>query len=99
MDTQTAGDRLDELVLVDVRETWEWDAGRIAGSMHIPLEELPARLGDLPDDHPLLVICRSGARSGLAAEFLSARGYEAENLDGGLVEWVARGRPLDGHVV
>ena len=64
-------------IVVDVREPFEWDAGHVAGALHIPLAELPGRLAtDLPDrSAPILLYCRSGARSGRAAQFLVANGY------------------------
>lgn len=99
MDPHTAHARRADLALVDVREQWEWDAGAIEESRHVPLGELPAATGDLPTDKPLLVVCRSGQRSALAAEFLAANGFEAHNLDGGLKAWAAAGLPLAGRVV
>jgi len=60
----------------------------------IPLGELQARAGELPRDRPLVIVCRSGARSGYAADALVAAGYEASNLAGGLHAWVAAALPL-----
>lgn len=79
--------------MLDVREPHEWAAGRIAGAVHIPLAEVPDRLGDLPDAD-LLVVCRSGRRSERAAQWLSMNGWDAFNLDGGLLAWVRAGLPL-----
>lgn len=81
-------------VVVDVRETFEWSTGHIAGARHIPLGELAGRLdSDLPDRGArLLLQCRSGARSGRAAEFLSAQGYTGVvNFNGLLADWEAAG--------
>jgi molybdopterin/thiamine biosynthesis adenylyltransferase/rhodanese-related sulfurtransferase len=81
-------------VVVDVREPWEWDEGHVAGALHIPLAELPARLAsDLPDrTAPLLLYCRSGHRSGRAAQFLDASGYsDVANLDALIERWPQRG--------
>lgn len=99
MDPAAAHERLEEMSLVDVREPWEWDAGRIEGALHVPLEQLPFRVSELPRGRPLLVICRSGQRSALAAEFLGAQGFEAHNLDGGLKAWTGVGLPFEGRVV
>ncbi len=80
--------------VVDVREPFEWDAGHVAGALHIPLAELPTRMAtDLPDrSSPLLLYCRSGARSGRAAEFLVANGYaDVVNLNALIADWPARG--------
>jgi rhodanese-related sulfurtransferase len=79
--------------VVDVREPAEWSAGRVPGSLHVPLGELPARLDDLPAGE-LLIVCRSGNRSDRAARWLLRNGYDATNLGGGLIAWVAAGLPL-----
>jgi rhodanese-related sulfurtransferase len=86
---------------VDVREREEWEAGHLAGATWIPLGELGARLDDLPAD-PLVIVCRSGARSAMVADALVGIGRDARNLAGGLKLWVAAGLPLepaDGHVL
>lgn len=80
--------------VLDVREGIEWVAGHIEGAQHIPLHELPERIGELPSDEPVLVVCKVGGRSAQATAFLSQRGYDAVNLDGGLVAWEDAGRPL-----
>ena len=89
------GFRLREVghAVVDVREPVEWDAGHIPGALHIPLGQLPARLAELPDrDAGILLYCRSGARSGRAAEFLVAQGYSnVANLDAEITGWAPRG--------
>jgi len=81
--------------LVDVREPFEHDAGRIAGSLHIELERLPAEAQSLDRDRPILFYCRTGSRSGLAAQAFAASGYRAHNLDGGLEAWVGAGLPIE----
>jgi rhodanese-related sulfurtransferase len=80
--------------LLDVREAAEWRAGRIAGARWIPLGELPARLAELPAGR-VIVVCRSGVRSDLAAEALRERGHDAVNLAGGMLAWLADGRPVE----
>ena len=90
-----------EIELVDVREQYEWDAGRIAGAKHIELERLAGRADELPRDRPIVFQCRLGARSAMATEAFRASGWEAYNLTGGITEWVNRGlaiEPDDGHV-
>ena len=88
--------------LVDVREPYERDAGRIPGdSAHIELDRLTAEAGSIDSERTVVFYCRSGSRSALAAEAFSAAGYDAHNLDGGLKAWVADGLPLEpdsGHV-
>jgi rhodanese-related sulfurtransferase len=80
--------------VLDVREPDEWDAGHIDGAMHIPLADLPGRLDELPDDESVVVVCRSGNRSGRAVAWLVHNGYDAVNLDGGMGAWAASGRPM-----
>lgn len=89
----TAGERLQ---LVDVRERSEWDAGHIAGSLHIPLGELQQRIGQIARDQPVVMVCRSGNRSGQATAALQAAGYSnVVNLDGGVLAWSAARLPLE----
>jgi rhodanese-related sulfurtransferase len=84
----------DGALAVDVREAEEWRAGRLEGSVWIPLGELQARAGELPRDRPLVIVCRSGARSAYAADALVAAGWDARNLAGGLQGWTAADLPL-----
>ena len=81
--------------LVDVREPYEHEAGRIAGSLHIELQRLAGEAATLDRDRPILFYCRSGSRSAMAAEAFAASGYDARNLDGGLEAWVEAGLPLE----
>jgi rhodanese-related sulfurtransferase len=85
----------DEVVLVDVREQYEWDAGRIPGARHIELERVAGRADELPRDRPLVFQCRLGARSAMVTEAFRASGYDAYNLTGGILAWADRGLPLD----
>ena len=82
------------LLVLDVREDDEWQAGHVAGSLHIPLMELGNRYGELPDAEQTLVVCRVGNRSAYAAGFLIQQGIDAVNLAGGLVAWEVAGRAL-----
>jgi rhodanese-related sulfurtransferase len=85
----------DEAVLIDVREPYEWDAGRIAGAQHIELERLGGRADDLPKDKPVIFQCRVGRRSALATEAFRAVGYDAYNMRGGIQAWADEGLPLE----
>jgi rhodanese-related sulfurtransferase len=88
-------EHLGEVQLVDCRERDEWDAGRIEGAILLPLNSILAGAGDdLDRSKPVVVVCRSGNRSELAALMLQARGYEAHNLEGGMEEWAATGLPF-----
>jgi rhodanese-related sulfurtransferase len=88
-------EHLDEVQVVDCREPYEWVAGRIEGSIHLPLNTILAgATGELDAAKTTVVVCRSGNRSELATLMLRARGFDAHNLQGGLEEWEAEGRPL-----
>jgi rhodanese-related sulfurtransferase len=95
VDPATATARLaDGAVALDVREDDEWEAGHIAGSLHIPVGSLGARQAEIPDA-PLVVVCRSGSRSASVTAALLRAGYSAGNLAGGLEAWKAAGLPLE----
>lgn len=81
-------------VLVDVREPDEWRAGHAPQARHIPMGDLADQAGHLPDGVPLLLICRSGNRSGKAADMLAAMERDAANVDGGMQAWAAAGLPV-----
>jgi rhodanese-related sulfurtransferase len=83
------------LQVIDVREQYEWDAGRVAGTVHIELERLAGRAAEIDRDRPVVFQCRLGARSGMAAHAFRAAGYDAYNMTGGLTRWHAEGRPLE----
>ena len=81
--------------LIDVREPEEYEAGRIAGSRPVPLNELTGQAATIARDRPVIFYCRSGSRSAMAAEAFRGAGFDAHNLTGGLLEWEAGGLPLD----
>lgn len=85
----------DEAELVDVREPYEWEAGRIAGAKHIELERLAGRADELPKDKPVIFQCRVGRRSALATDAFRAVGYDAYNMRGGILAWAEEGLPLE----
>lgn len=80
--------------LLDVREDDEWAAGHVPGARHIPLGQLGARAAEVPEGEDVYVICRSGVRSGRAAEALAGAGWQAINVAGGMQSWAAAGRPM-----
>ncbi len=84
-------------LLVDVREKEEWDAGHMPGAVHIPLGEIPDRLGELPRDRSIILTCRSGNRSGKVKDYLmDEHGYQnVHNLLGGILAWKAQGLPVE----
>ncbi len=83
-------------MLIDVREKSEYDDVRIPGSVLIPLGELPARLGELPNDRDVYVHCRMGARSARAVDYLRTFGrLNSFNVTGGIDAWQDAGLPVD----
>lgn len=85
----------EDLVLIDVREPYEWEAGHVPDSAHIEMSAIGERLDDMPADRPLAFICRSGARSTMVARTLRARGYDAYNVDGGFLAWFDASLPTE----
>lgn len=83
----------DGVSYLDVREPEEWQAGHIEGAAHIPLSELPGRIGELPPGD-LVLVCKVGGRSAQAAMYLGQQGYGVVNLAGGMLDWEAAGRPM-----
>jgi rhodanese-related sulfurtransferase len=81
--------------LVDVRADHEWDAGHISGAKHIPLDELAERVGELDREQPVVVTCRGGNRSTMAAVALAEAGFDAAKLSEGVVGWAEEGLPLE----
>jgi rhodanese-related sulfurtransferase len=87
--------------VIDVRETYEREAGHIAGSRHIELVTLASQAPSIDRERAVIFYCRVGGRSDMAAQAFRASGYQAHSMSGGLVRWVAEQRPLapaNGHV-
>lgn len=81
--------------LVDVRADHEWEVGHIAGAVHLPLDELAGRAGELDRERPVVVYCRGGNRCQMAAEALAGAGFDATPMDGGIPAWEQAGLPLE----
>jgi rhodanese-related sulfurtransferase len=77
--------------LLDVREPDEWEAGHAPDAQFIPLGQVSERAAEVPHDRRVVVICRSGARSDRAAQFLASQGVDAVNVAGGMRAWAAGG--------
>lgn len=74
--------------LLDVREDWEREIASVDESLHIPMAEIPDRLGELDASRPIAVICHSGVRSARVAGFLSSQGFDSVvNIAGGIDAW------------
>lgn len=90
IDTTDLADKLsngEELHIIDVREDDEVEQGMIPNAQHIKLGDVPERLDELDAETHYYIICRSGARSLRAAQYLEAKGYQATNVDGGMLAW------------
>jgi rhodanese-related sulfurtransferase len=75
-------------VLLDVRESWEWELARLEGAQHIPMRDIPARLAELDDEREVVAICHHGGRSQQVAMFLEKNGFaKVHNLQGGVDAW------------
>jgi rhodanese-related sulfurtransferase len=99
-ETEISAERATELIdsgafLVDVRRSYEWDAGHIPGASHIEINDLPRSAESVPRDRPVVFYCRSGSRSALAAAAFRQAGWDAYNLEGGVTAWVEEGHELD----
>jgi rhodanese-related sulfurtransferase len=90
-----------QVVLIDVREPYEWDAGHIPGATHIEVERLASRAEEVPTDRPVVFQCRLGVRSAMAMQAFRASGWDAYHMAGGIQAWVDDGLPIepdDGYV-
>lgn len=84
-----------EVQLIDVREPYEHEAGRIGGARHIELERLASQAETIDRDKPVVFQCRLGIRSAMATQAFRASGFDAYNLDGGIQAWVDAGLPIE----
>ncbi|MFZ2361562.1 MAG: rhodanese-like domain-containing protein [Anaerolineae bacterium] len=80
-----------DVVLIDVREPDEFAAGHIPEATLIPLGQLSSRLSEIPKDKTVVAVCRSGNRSGQATELLRQAGFDAHNMQGGMISWEQAG--------
>lgn len=81
-------DRIVDPIIIDVREDYELEeTGRIKNSIHIPMDQIPNRLEEIPKDREIYLLCRSGVRSYNVAAYLEERGYDVTNLDGGILDY------------
>jgi glyoxylase-like metal-dependent hydrolase (beta-lactamase superfamily II)/rhodanese-related sulfurtransferase len=94
-DVDTLASRCAETMVVDVREPEEYEQGHVPGAINLPQADLASRLDELPRHRLLALICRSGARSLRAAQFLRQVGFEhVTNVQGGTEAWRLAGKPL-----
>ena len=81
--------------LVDVREPVEYAEAHVPGATLIPMSQLAERVSEIDTDQRVYLICRSGHRSGVVCDALTARGYDVVNVVGGTLAWVRSGLPYD----
>ena len=84
----------ESVILLDVREHDEWQRGHAAGAQHIPMGEVPARIGEIDQGAQLFVICHLGGRSLRVARYLARNGYAPINVSGGMQAWADAGRAV-----
>ena len=86
----------EDVILIDVREQWEYDEGHIPGITLIPMSEIAGRLDEVSTDKEIIVTCRSGNRSGQVTEFLRTNGFDnVHNMQGGILAWQQAGYPVE----
>ncbi len=88
----------DGVQVIDVRQPDEWIAGRVSGAVHIPVDEVLSRMGELESEKKLLFICAAGVRSGLACEMAAAMGVDPDrlyNIEDGTGPWIEKGYPTE----
>ena len=95
--TEISVDELDEKLtegarLVDVRQPYEFEEARVSSAVLVPLATVPDNVDAFRGDGPVYVICKTGARSARACEFLAGHGIEAVNVAGGTLAWIRSGR-------
>ncbi len=83
-----------EIDLIDVREAYEREAGHIADTRHVQFAQLSKQAETVDRERPVVFYCRSGGRSAVATQAFRASGYDAHNMEGGLLAWVNRGLPI-----
>lgn len=84
----------DGALLLDCRNDDEWQAGHAPDATYVTLQQIPKHLAELPRDRRIVAICRTGARSANATQYLIKEGFDAVNLAGGLRAWEAAGLPV-----
>jgi rhodanese-related sulfurtransferase len=93
--TVTVDEVAADAYILDVREDDEWIAGHAPDANHMPMMQIPARIEEIPADRDVVVVCRVGGRSAQVVAYLQQNGLSRTiNLDGGMSDWAAMGRPM-----
>lgn len=86
------------VVLLDVREPEEWEDGHAAEAVHVPMNSVPATVahdpGPLTPETRIVVTCKAGGRSAQVTAWLNQNGFDAVNLEGGMLAWATAHRPM-----
>ena len=95
LERQAKGDS--SLFVLDVRTPQEFSAGHVPGAVNVPYDQVASHLAEIPKNKDVVIYCRSGRRTGLAAEVLEANGYtKLVHLQGDMQAWLQDGRPVEG---
>lgn len=84
-----------DAVLIDIRQDYEWDAGRLPGATHIEINRLAAEAESLPQNRPVIFYCRTGSRSEMVVTAFREAGFDAYHLGGGMTAWIGEGEPIE----
>jgi phage shock protein E len=84
------------LFVLDVRTPEEYAAAHVPGAVNVPHDQLASRLADVPRDKDVVVYCRSGRRSQIATDILTANGFKrVSHLEGDIIAWQEKARPIE----
>jgi len=94
LERQQKGD--EATYVLDVRSPEEYASGHVPGAVNIPYDQIASRMAEVPKDQDVVLYCKSGRRAGIAAEVLAGQGYtRLQHLEGDIVAWVEKGRPVE----
>ena len=86
--------KIDDYVVLDVREDDEWDLGHVEGAVHVSMAQLPERIGEIDPSARVACMCRSGNRSAKVTAWMLSRDFDVCNVTGGMIAWESRGFPV-----
>ena len=95
METVNVSEVPEDAQIIDVRSQMEWDDGHATGAVHIPMEEIPSRYGELDLDSDIYLMCRSGGRAAQVSSWLEKNGIDTIVITGGMIDWEHFGRPME----
>ena len=84
----------DDAYIIDVREPDEWAAGHAPDALTLPMSQIAARVGEVPRDRTVYVMCAVGGRSAQVVDWLNGQGFDSVNVAGGIQAWAMLGRPV-----